>query len=111
MQLLSYTGVFLANVLRATPLSISGLLKRRFFVINRLFYDACSAEKSKDLICPQESIGIGFTIRFALVLFVVAILYQRRWLIFWAIIAQAAWAARAARDCMFGLISISCFKL
>ena len=59
MQLLSYTGVFLANVLRATPLSISGLLKRRFFVINRLFYDACSAEKSKDLICPQESIPFG----------------------------------------------------
>ncbi|CAH3185219.1 unnamed protein product, partial [Porites lobata] len=32
-------------------------------VINRLSYDACSAEKSKDLICPQESISfdsIGF---------------------------------------------------
>ena len=44
------------------------------------------------------SIRLGFTIRFALVFFVVAILYQRRWLIFWAAIAQAAWAARAARD-------------
>ena len=54
---------FLANERRATPLSISCVLKRRFFVINRLFYDACSAEKSKDLICPQESIpfdSIGF---------------------------------------------------
>ena len=56
-------GIFLANELRATPLSISCVLKRRFFVINRLFYDACSAEKSKDLICPQEKIpfdSIGF---------------------------------------------------
>ena len=63
LQLLFYTGIFLANELRATPLSISCVLKRRFFVINRLFYDACSAEKSKDLICPQESIpfdSIGF---------------------------------------------------
>ena len=114
MQLLFYAGIFLANELRPTPLSISCVLKRRFFVINRLFYDACTAAKSKDLICPQESIpfdSIGFTIRFALVLFVVAILYQRRWLIFWATIAQAAWAARAARDIMVGLISISCFKL
>ena len=114
LQLLFYTGIFLTNELRATPLSISCALKRRFFVINRLFYDACSAEKSKDLIRPQESISfdsIGFTIRFALVLFVVAILCQRRWLIFWATIAQAARAARAARDSMVGLISISCFKL
>ena len=102
---------FLANERRATPLSISCVLKRRFFVIKRLFYDACSAEKTKDLICPQESIpfdSIGFTIRFALVLFVVAILCQGRWLIFWATIAQAA---RAARDSMVVLISISCFKL
>ena len=63
LQLLFDTGIFLANELRATPLSISCVLKRRFFVINRLFYDACSAEKSKDLICPQESIpfdSIGF---------------------------------------------------
>ena len=63
MHLLFYTGIFLANELRATPLSISCVLKRRFFVINRLFYDACSAEKSKDVICPQESISldsIGF---------------------------------------------------
>ena len=83
--------------------------------MNRLFYDSCSAEKSKDLICPKKvfhSIRLGFTIRFALVLFAVAILYQRRWLIFWAAIAQAAWAARAARDwSMVGLISISCLKL
>ena len=63
MQLLFYTGIFPANELRATPLSVSCVLKRRFFVINRLFYDACSAEKSKDLIRPQESISfdsIGF---------------------------------------------------
>ena len=63
LQLLFYIGIFLASELRATPLSISCVLKRRFFVINRLFYDACSAEKSKDLICPQESIpfdSIGF---------------------------------------------------
>ena len=61
LQLLFYTGIFLANELRATPLSISCVLKRRFFVINRL--DTCSAEKAKDLICPQESIpfdSIGF---------------------------------------------------
>ena len=32
-------------------------------------------------------------------------------LIFWATIAQAAWAARAGRDSMVGLISISCLKL
>ena len=63
LQLPFYTGIFLANELRANPLSISCVLKRRFFVINRLSYDACSAEKSKDLICPQESIpfdSIGF---------------------------------------------------
>ena len=63
LQLLFYTGIFLANELRANPLSISCVLKRRFFVINGLFCDACSAEKSKDLICPQESIpfdSIGF---------------------------------------------------
>ena len=63
LQLLFYTGIFLANELRATPLSILCVLKRRLFVINGLFYDACSAEKSKDLICPQESIpfdSIGF---------------------------------------------------
>ena len=68
----------------------------------------------KILYAPKKvfhSIRLGFTIRFALVLFVVAILYQRRWLIFWATIAQAARAARAARDSMVGLISISCFKL
>ena len=59
MELLFYAGIFLANELRPTPLSISCVLKRRFFVINRL--DTCSAEKSKDLICPQESIdSIGF---------------------------------------------------
>ena len=61
LQLPFYTGIFLANELRANPLSISCVLKRRFFVINRL--DTCSAEKSKDLICPQESISldsIGF---------------------------------------------------
>ena len=56
MKLLFYTTcIFLANELRANPLSISCLVKRRFFVINRL--DTCSAEKSKDLICPQESIS------------------------------------------------------
>ena len=63
LQLPFYTGIFLASELRANPLSISCVLKRRFFVINRLSYDACSAEKSKDLICPQESIpfdSIGF---------------------------------------------------
>ena len=63
LQLLFFTGIFLGNELRATLLSISCVLKRRFLVTNRLFYDACSAEKSKDLICPQESISfdqIGF---------------------------------------------------
>ena len=63
MQLLFYTGIFLANELTATPLQISSVLKRRVFVINRLSYYACSAEKSKDLICPQEKIpfdSIGF---------------------------------------------------
>ena len=63
LQLLFYAGIFLANELRPTPLSISCVLKKRFFVINRLFYDACSAENSKDLICPRESIPfdlIGF---------------------------------------------------
>ena len=54
-----------------------------------------------------HSIQLGFTIRFALLLFVVAILYQKRWLIFWANIARNA---RAARDSMVGLISISFFK-
>ena len=63
MELLFYAGIFLANELRPTPLSISCVLRRRFFVISRLFYDTCSAEKSKDLISPQESISldsIGF---------------------------------------------------
>ena len=56
-------GYFLANELEATPLSISCVLKGRFVVISRLSYDACSAEKSKDLICPPKSIpfdSIGF---------------------------------------------------
>ena len=63
MQLLFYTGIFLANKLRATPLSISCVLKTRFIVINRLSYDACSAEKSIRFNMPQESIpfdSIGF---------------------------------------------------
>ena len=63
MQLLFDTGIFLANELRANPFSSSCVRKRRFFVINRLFYDTCSTEKSKDLIRPQESISfdlIGF---------------------------------------------------
>ena len=56
-------------MLKATPLSFSCVLKRRVFVINSLFYDACFAEKSQDLIFPQESISfdsIGFynTFRF-----------------------------------------------
>ena len=88
-------------------------LKGGFFVINRLFYDACSAEKSKDLICPQESISfdsIGFynTFRFSSL--------RSRDLVpeevadILGIIAKAARAsraARAARDSMVGLISIS----
>ena len=41
--------------MRATPLPISCVLKRRFFVINCL--DTCSTEKLKDLICPRESIS------------------------------------------------------
>ena len=50
-------------------MSFSCVLKRRVFVINSLFYDACFAEKSQDLIFPQESISfdsIGFynTFRF-----------------------------------------------
>ena len=44
-----------------------------------------------------HSIQLGFTIRFALVLLVVANLYQRRWPIFWATIARASRAARTAR--------------
>ena len=101
MKLLFYADIFLENELRATSLSFSCVLKTRFsFVISRLFYDACFAEKSQDLIFPQESISFdsaGFynTFFFALVLCVVAILYQRRCLIFWATIARAA---RAARD-------------
>ena len=59
LQLLFYIGIFLASELRATPLSISCVLKRRFFVINR--FDTCSAEKSKDLICSQESISLDST--------------------------------------------------
>ena len=69
MQRLFSTGIFLANERRATPLSFSCVLKRRVFVINSLFYDACFAEKSQDLMFPQESISfdsIGFynTFRF-----------------------------------------------
>ena len=37
-------------------MSFSCVLRRRVFVINSLFYDACFAEKSQDLIFPQESI-------------------------------------------------------
>ena len=44
-----------------------------------------------------HSIQLGFTIRFVLVLFVVAILYQKRRQIFWATIARAPWAARTPR--------------
>ena len=45
-------------------------LFRRIFVINRLFYDACSPEKSQVLIWPQEnisfdSIGFNDTLRFS----------------------------------------------
>ena len=64
MKILFCTDIFLENELRATPLSFSCVLKTRFsFVINRLFYDACFAEKSQDLIFPQDSISfdsIGF---------------------------------------------------
>ena len=70
-QLLFYVDIFLANELKATPLSFSRVLKRRVFVINSLFYDACFAERSgsQDLMFPQESISfdsIGFynTFRF-----------------------------------------------
>ena len=60
LKLLFYTDIFLENELRATPLSFSCVLKTRFsFVINRLFYDACFAEKSQDLIFPQDSISFG----------------------------------------------------
>ena len=71
MKLLFYTDIFLENELRATPLSFSSVLKTRFgFVISRLFYDACFAEKTQDLIFPQDSISfdlIGFynTFRFS----------------------------------------------
>ena len=41
-----------------------------------------------------HSIQLGFTIRFALVLFVVAIMYPKRRQIFWATITRAPWAAR-----------------
>ena len=50
-------------MLKATPLSFSCVLKRRVFVINSLFYDACFAEKSQDLMFPQESISFD-SIRF-----------------------------------------------
>ena len=78
------------------------VFKGRFFVINRLFSDACSAEKSKDLICPQESIpfdSTGFYNTFSF-----SSLRSRDFV-------QEEMAARAARDSMVGLISISCFKL
>ena len=70
MQLTFCTDIFLANEQRATPLLFSCVLKRRVFVFNRLFYDACSAEKSQVLICPQEnssfdSIGFYDTLRFS----------------------------------------------
>ena len=71
MKLLFYADIFLENELRATSLSFSCVLKTMFsFVINRLFYDACFAEKPQDLIFPQDSISfdsIGFynTFRFS----------------------------------------------
>ena len=58
LKLLFYTDIFLENELRATSLSFSCVLKTRLsFVISRLFYDACFAEKSQDLIFPQDSIS------------------------------------------------------
>ena len=58
MKLLFYTDIILENELRATSLSFSCVLETRFsFVINRLFYDACFAEKSQDLISLQDSIS------------------------------------------------------
>ena len=90
MELLFYTDIFLANELKATSLSFSCVFKRRVFVmLSPLLYDACSAP-----INVIHSIQLGFTIRFALVLFLVAILYQRRWLILWSTISRAAPAAR-----------------
>ena len=43
---------FSGKCLKATPLSFLCVLKRRVFVTSRLFYDACFAEKSQDLIYP-----------------------------------------------------------
>jgi len=71
LKLLFYVDIFLENELTATPLLFSCVLKTRLsFVINRLFYDARFAEKSQDLIFPQDSISfdsIGFynTFRFS----------------------------------------------
>ena len=60
-----YADIFLENELRATLLSFSCVLKTSFsFVINRLFYDACFAEKSQDSI-SFDSIGFHNTFRFS----------------------------------------------
>ena len=91
----------MANELRATPLSFSCILKRRAFVVNSLFYMMLFPRRFRKIYYAPKtvfhSIQLGFTIRFALVLLVVAILYQRRWPIFWATIARASRAARTAR--------------
>ena len=63
MQLLFSADIFLANELSATPWSFLCVFKRRVFVINRLCCDACSTEKSQDLICPKDSISFD-SIRF-----------------------------------------------
>ena len=110
MKLLFYADIFLENELRATSLSFSCVLKTRFsFVINRLFYDACFAEKSQDLIFPQDSISfdsIGFynTFRFSS-------LRSRDFLPEEMDDILGNHCTRATRDSMVGLISISCFKI
>ena len=93
LQLPFSTDIFLANELSATPLSFLCVLKRRVF-INRLFYGACSTEKSQDLICPKESISFDSvrfhsTFRFSS-LCSRDFVPEARWLIFWATIARAA---------------------
>ena len=54
-----YTDIFLANELKATSLSFWCVFKRGGFChLSPLLYDACSAEKAQDFICPQESISL-----------------------------------------------------
>ena len=109
MKLLFYTDIFLENELRPTSLSFSCVLQTRFsFVINRLFYDACFAEKSQDLIFPRASISfdsIGFynTFRFSAL--------RSRDFVPEEMVDIWVTIARAVRDSMVGFVSTSCLKI